>query len=503
MSLTRSLRRLALAAPLSCGAASTPSPPAASAVPPAAESAPAPTPPDAPTGRLQVDVGYHKLDNGLKVVLSRDTAAPIATIAVYYNIGFRTEPMNRTGFAHLFEHMMFQGSQNLGKMAFMRLVNAHGGVLDGATRSDFTKYFEVVPVNTVETILWAEADRMRGLAITQENLTNQQSVVKNEVKSNVLNTPYGGFPWLDVPQVANENWYNAHNFYGEFKDIDATTLEEVKAFFDTYYAPNNAVVVVVGDIDPAQTLSWIQRYFGGIPGAPQPKRPDVAEPRQEKEKRASKTDALAPRPALAVAYHVPPRNTPEYYAMGLLNVILLQGKDSRLYQALVQRRGLTGSVSGGINVELGHMFNVKGPTLWTAYLIHDADKPTDTILSAIDEEIERLRREPVDRATLELALIKVRSSLYDTVGATYGIGRADLLACFALLDDDPRRINQIEDGFARVTPELLLATAREYLRPTNRTVLTVVPGATAEPDAGGAPGDREAEPLGPKKKTGK
>ena len=170
----------------------------------------------------------------------------MAVVAVYYNIGFRIEPRDRTGFAHLFEHMMFQGSENLGKMEFIKLVQSNGGVLNGSTRFDFTNYFEVVPSHALETALWAEADRMKGLAITGDNLKNQQEVVKNEVKVNVLNQPYGGFPWLDLPQYANTNWYNAHNFYGDLKDLDAATLEDVRSFFKTFYAPNNAVLVVVG-----------------------------------------------------------------------------------------------------------------------------------------------------------------------------------------------------------------------------------------------------------------
>ena len=219
------------------------------------------------TSSFQVPVEYRKLPNGLKVVLSRDTTAPIAVVAVYYNIGFRIEPKDRTGFAHLFEHMMFQGSQNLGKMEFIKLVQSNGGILNGSTRFDFTNYFEVIPSNALETALWAEADRMKGLAINADNLKNQQEVVKNEVKVNVLNRPYGGFPWLDLPQYANANWYNAHNFYGDLKDLDAATLEDVSQFFKTFYAPNNAVLVVVGDFEPAATNQWIDRYFSAIPAS--------------------------------------------------------------------------------------------------------------------------------------------------------------------------------------------------------------------------------------------
>jgi len=218
----------------------------------AATAAAGTAPPESPsTGpAYQVDVEYSKLPNGLKVVLSRDTTAPVAVVAVYYNIGFRIEPKDRTGFAHLFEHMMFQGSENLGKMEFIKLVNSNGGTLNGSTRFDFTNYFEVVPSHALEAALWAEADRMKGLAITGENLKNQQEVVKNEVRVNVLNQPYGGFPWLDMPQYANTNWFNSHNFYGDLKDLDSATLEDVSKFFKTFYAPNNAALVVVGDFIP-------------------------------------------------------------------------------------------------------------------------------------------------------------------------------------------------------------------------------------------------------------
>jgi predicted Zn-dependent peptidase len=195
---------------------------------------------------FKVPVEYYTLDNGLKVILSQDKTSPTAIVAVYYNIGFRIEPKDRTGFAHLFEHMMFQGSQNMGKMEFIKLVQENGGVLNGSTRFDFTNYFEIVPSHKLETMLWAEADRMRGLDITQENLTNQQGVVKNEVKVNVLNQPYGGFPWLDMPQHANTNWYNAHNFYGDLEDLDAANLEDVARFFETYYAPQQCGIIRSG-----------------------------------------------------------------------------------------------------------------------------------------------------------------------------------------------------------------------------------------------------------------
>ncbi len=434
--------------------------------------------PSGEAGRLQVPIEYYTLKNGLKVVLSRDTTSPTVAVAVYYNIGFRNEPRDRTGFAHLFEHMMFQGSENLGKMEFIRLVQSNGGLLNGSTRFDFTNYFQVVPSHVVETVLWAEADRMRSLTIDAENLKNQQEVVKSEVRVNVLNQPYGSFPWIDLPMAANENWHNAHNFYGDLEHLDAATLEDVRAFFKTYYAPNNAVLVLSGDIEAAPARGWVEQYFGPIPAATLPPPPDLSEPRQEKEKRAGRTDALATRPALGIAYHVPPRFTPEWYAFGLIDQALAQGRDSLLYDELVRKRALTGSIDAGINFGLGSMFDYSGPMLWIASVIHDETTTSDALVAAIDEVVGTLQRDGLDTATLDRARVKVRSQLYAQTESFAGFGRANLLASFALFDDDPGRINELEAEFAKVTPELIKRTAAEYLRSTNRTVYVVTPGKT-------------------------
>ncbi len=423
--------------------------------------------------KFEVPVTYYTLDNGLKVILSEDTTSPTAIVAVYYNIGFRNEPRDRTGFAHLFEHMMFQGSDNLGKMEFIKLVQENGGILNGSTRFDFTNYFEIIPSHKLETMLWAEADRMKGLSITQENLTNQQGVVKNEVKVNVLNQPYGGFPWLDMPQYANENWYNAHNFYGDLEDLDAASLEDVASFFDTFYAPNNAAISVVGDIDVEQTKAWIETYFGSIPAATLPPTPDISEPRQEEEKYFVKNDSLANKPALALAYHMPERNTPEYYAMGLLDQILIQGDNSLLVQKLENEKGFTSDVAGGINY-LGSMFNYKGPMLWMYDFTFDDAESKEAILNAIDEVMTGLKGQ-IDQKMLDQAVVKIRSQLYDDIGGTFGLGRADLLCSFALFDDNPARINTLEAEFKKIDVETVQRTIDTFLRASNRTVLEVNP----------------------------
>jgi len=437
---------------------------------------------------FRVPVVYYKLPNGLRVVLSPDHTAPTVVTALYYRIGFRVEPKDRTGFAHLFEHMMFQGSRNLGKMEFIKLVQQNGGMLNGSTRFDFTNYFEVLPSNKLETALWAEADRMKGLAITDENLKNQQGVVGNEVKVAVLNRPYGGFPWLYMPQYANTNWYNAHNFYGDLKDIQAATLEDVQKFFKTYYAPNNAALAVVGDFEPEAAKAIVEKYFAQIPKSDLPPQPDLTEPRQETEITATRKDALANRPGLAFGYHMPARNTPEYFAMGLLDQMLVQGDDSLLYEEVVKKRGYAGEISGGINVDLGNMFDYNGPMLWTAYLIHDPNVTDAQIMGAVDDVMDRLQATPVDRSLLDRNITKMRAGLYDEMTQLGGFGRANLLDCFALFDDDPAKINALDMNFGSVTPELIEQTARDYLRKTNRTVLMVEPGApqSAKPASAGA-----------------
>jgi len=434
----------------------------------------------APTAStFTVPITYYKLPNGLKVALSRDTTAPLVVVAVYYNIGFRIEPKNRTGFAHLFEHLMFEGSKNLPKGEFDKLIEGNGGLSNGSTRFDFTNYYEVVPSHVLEEMLWGEADRMKNLALTAENLKNQQGVVGNEVKVNVLNQPYGGFPWLDMPQYANKNWFNAHNFYGELGDIEAATLKDAIDFSHTFYAPNNAAIALVGDFDEAQVKKWIDKYFSDIPQSKLPPKPDLTEPRQTEEQRFSKTDKLASKPALAVAYHMPDRGAKEHYAMVLLDQILLQGEDSLLTQELVKKLGYTDSVGGGINL-LGNQFNYQGPMLWMANLIHDANVKPDQILSAMDSVIQNVREHPVTQDQLNRALVKFRANFYQGLTQFGGLGRADLMASFALFDDNPAPINDLETNLRSVTPDLIQKTAQEFLRNTNRTILTIVPGAAKE-----------------------
>ena len=261
-------------------------------------------------------------------------------------------------------------------------------------------------------------------------------------------------------------------------DLDAASLDDVASFFQQFYAPNNAALAIVGDFEYDEALAMVEEHFADIPRSPDEiVLPDISEPRQEAEKRGSRVDPLANRPAFSFAYHVPERLTPEWYAMGLIDQILVQGDDSLLHQSLVNEEGITSGINGGINFGLGNMLNYKGPMLWLGYFLHDADVSEEKIVGVIDAAVRTLQDKPVDAQTLERAKIKWRSDFYDNLSQFFGFGRADLLAALALFDDKPSRINEFEAEIMKVTPEQIQQTAKAYLRTTNRTIFTLEAGA--------------------------
>ena len=439
---------------------------------------PAPAPPPATASQsLQIPFAYRTLPNGLRVVVAPDRTIPLATVAMYYGVGLRLEPRERTGFAHLFEHLMFDGSRNLPKGAMDELVSDAGGGAGGSTRFDFTDYYSTVQSNAVEMLLWAEADRMKGLELNEAILATEKDIVKNEVRVNVLNTPYGEFPWIDVPMAANVNWHNAHNFYGDLADLEAATLDDVRAFFKSWYSPNNAVLAVTGDVDPDQVMAWAEKHFGPIPRQPDPPALDISEPRQTEERRKSRVAPRAQRPGLAVAWHAPDPSSSDYVTMVVLDQILGAGQDSLLFETLVQQKGLTGELESGLN-PFGSPFTLKGPALYTVSLFHDTSTSRDAILAALDAPVQRLRTQDVDAQTLARAKVKARAAFYADLEDGYGLGRALLLGTSALFWNDPGRVTRIEREIEAVTPAMIRRVAEEYLRTTNRTVFAV--------DAGGA-----------------
>lgn len=421
--------------------------------------------------RLLIPVEHTKLANGLRVVVSPDRSAPVVTIGVYYQIGFRLEPRGRSGFAHLFEHMMFQGSENAGKMEHIRLINSSGGLLNGTTNYDITNYFEVVPSNALERVLWLEADRMRALKVDEENLRNQRDVVKEEVRVNVMNQPYGGFPWLDLPPVAFRNWPNAHNFYGDFADLDAATLEDVRSFFHTYYAPNNAVLLMVGDLDAAEAFALAKRYFEDIPAQALPPPADVSEPPQEEERRGEVEEKFGPLPAIAIGYTLPPRGSNEWYAAGIVDRVLHGGRAGRVYRRLVLEDQIAVDSDGGAEI-----FETNGPTQMVTRIFHKPEYTADATIAVYDQIIKQVRDEGVVPEEVEQVKVKFRADYYSMLEGGMGshmprFGLMHYLACFTLFDGDPGRVNTVLDGFLRVTPQEAQAMAAKYLVPKNRAIL--------------------------------
>jgi predicted Zn-dependent peptidase len=432
----------------------------------------------APTMSAQtfsVPVVYKKLPNGLRVVISENHAAPVVVVELMYRIGFRIEPKGRTGFAHLFEHLMFQGSEHVGKFEHVRIVNENGGTLNGSTRFDHTNYFEVMPSNALELAMWLEADRMRSLKITPEALKNQQDVVSEEVRVNVLNQPYGAFEWLGLPQKANTNWYNAHNFYGDLAELEAANLDDVKKFYDTYYAPNNAVLVVSGDTTPDEVMKLAEKHFGAIPQRPLPARPDIKEPPQTEEKSFTESDKLARTPAVAFGYHLPERMTKDFFALSLLDPLLVSDESAKMYQALIKENQIASDVSGGFNL-LGNNFDYNGPMLYTFRVDYRPDLRGADVLKVVDKVISAIQEHGITEDELKQAKVNFRSSFLENLESQAGFGRADLLAALALYDDDPNRINTILTDLDKVTTADVQQAAKKYLVPTNRTSIDRRPG---------------------------
>lgn len=430
---------------------------------------------------VNVPVVYYKLPNGLRVVISEDHVAPVVTVGVYYNVGFRVEPKGRTGFAHLFEHMMFQGSANVKKFEHAKFVEANGGNLNGHTDFDYTNYFETLPSNRVELGLWLESDRMRSLDVSEENLKNQQNVVSEEIRVNVLNQPYQLFEWIDLWQNAFTNWNNSHNGYGDLVDVNAATIADVRNFFKTYYAPNNAVLTVVGDVDVAEVKRMVDKHFSNIPAQPAPPKPDLTEPPQTKEKKVVQTDKLANLPALATGYHIPAQNSPDFPAMALLAQIL-QGDDSaRWFQRLVKDKELTIDLTGGLNY-FGNEFDYNGPMIMTTRTTYKPGNKAEDVVREMDAVIAELGRQGVTEKELADAKVRFKSNFYNQLESTFG--KTHLLSVLALFRDDPNQINSLLQPFEKVTTAQIKTVAAKYLVAANRTVIDRVPEAKTDTKAG-------------------
>ena len=461
-------------------------------MPPRSRTTSAPPSADAPTGggrprraatsgpvrlakgaRPDYAVERFSLDNGLRVVLSPDATSPVVAVAVYYDVGMRSEPQGRTGFAHLFEHMMFQGSASLGKTEHFTYVQGNGGTLNGSTHVDYTNYYEVMPSAATELALFLEADRMRSVAVTQDNLDNQIAVVQNEIRVNVLNRPYGGFPWLMPPPVLFDDFANSHNGYGDFVDLESSTLEDAQAFFDRYYAPGNAVLTVAGDLDVAQVTGWVEQHFGDIPARPVPERPSFAEPWPTSERREVAHDRLAPTPAVAMAWRVPdPADLAGYLPYVVLAEVLTDGDASRLQERMLLEDRSATSISGYLGL-LGDPLDARDPTPFLLEVHHPSETSLDTVVATVDEEIARLARDGLELPELDRTVARMTARYLREVDSV--LGRATTMSVFEQQRDRAELVNELPDLLRQVVPEQVRAAAAT-LTPSTRALLELRPG---------------------------
>jgi predicted Zn-dependent peptidase len=423
----------------------------------------------------QIKFTDYRLANGLRVVLSVDRSAPVVAVAVVYNVGSRNEREGRTGFAHLFEHMMFQGSQNVGKGEHMLLVQDNGGTMNGTTNQDRTNYFETVPSNQLELALFLESDRMRSLDISQANLDNQRAVVQEEKRQSYDNQPYGALGET-VDALAYTSFAYRHTTIGSMADLNAATLDDVRSFFKTYYAPNNACVAVVGDFSEADAKRKIERYFGSISRQPDPPPVDVAEQPIEGEKRKVLSDPLARLPRWEAAYKTVPGNDPDFESLSMLGTILSSGRTSRLYNAIVDKRIALSAQAG--------VFSSRGPALFSFSATLPPGGDVKPLEAAIDAEIARIQTQGVTDEEVRRAKTQARARMIVGFGGGRGggggglqsvLGRAQALAQNAVFWNDPGRANTQLQRIEKLTADDVKRVANKYLDRGHRVVVIVYP----------------------------
>ncbi|HKC25353.1 MAG TPA: pitrilysin family protein [Thermoanaerobaculia bacterium] len=410
-----------------------------------------------------------KLANGLTVVVSEDHSAPTFGLCLAYRIGFRLEPKGRTGFAHLFEHMMFEGTPVSSKGTLDRVIEGGGGILNGSTRYDYTNYIETAPVSALDAILWLEADRLKTLDFSEKNLDNQREVVKEEIRVNVKNKPYGLFFWTDLAGKAFDKWENAHDGYGSFEDLDAAKIGDVEKFFETYYAPNNAVLAIVGDVTPAEVFAKAEKYFGQIPSRKTPPRPDVSEGPNTAERTLEETDPLARVPAVAVGWKMPARGSKDHAAAAVLADLLVGGDASRFYQGLVKGKELLLQVQGGINWPLDSPWDSDGPSLLTVFALYKPTTSAKAVVAAMNEEVEKVAKGSVPAEELARTKTKMVSDLYSTLELP--LNRATSLCLAQMFTGDAGSLNELPAKIEAVTAADVSRVAATYLDAKNRTVV--------------------------------
>jgi zinc protease len=408
-----------------------------------------------------------KLANGLRVIVAEDHNAPVFSIVVHYLVGSKDERKGRTGFAHLFEHMMFKGSENVGPGEHFMQVFTAGGSMNGTTDKDRTLYYETLPANQLDLGIFLEADRMRSLAITKDNLDNQRNAVQEERRLGVDNQPYGRtFELID--QLAYDNPAYEHSVIGSMDDLNAASVEDVASFFKTYYAPNNAVLAIVGDVDSKTAIDKVRRAFETIPAQAPPPKIDLTEPKQAGERRQQLDDPLARLARLDIVYKVPPRLTADDDAIQVLATVLSSGRSSRLYQKIVRELQLAPNVNAGRD-------SAAGPGLFRVSATLVPGKTVESLEAAVYQEIDRVKNGPIEDWEIEKARNNAKRAVVG--GLTSSLQRAMQLAAFAGTFGDVNLINQRVDRIMKVTAADVQRAARTFLVTENRTVVVTTPKA--------------------------
>lgn len=429
-----------------------------------AAKAPAKTAADSKKPLIPVHADF-KLENGLRVVFSEDHSVPVVAVAILYDVGARNEKKGRSGFAHLFEHMMFEGSENVGKTEHFKYVESAGGSLNGSTHPDFTNYFEKLPSNQAELALWLESDRMRSLKLTPENFQNQLETVKEEKRLNYDNQPYVPAS-IKFDEMLFDNWANGHPTIGYFKDLEESSLDDVRAFFKTYYAPNNAVLVVVGDFNSKDMKPLVEKYFASIPRQEAPPKPDVAEAPMSKSKYAKVEDKHANLPAFWIGWRAPGRREPDYYVLGVIEKLLSAGESSRLYQRMVKGEKIALKADAGYDER-------RGPSGFEAFIVLKPGNTPERARQVLFEELDNLKNKPVAPEELEKAKNQILRTLFANAHTSLqrSLGRAEHLGEYTLFFGDPKLIDKDLEAYMNVSAKDIQRVAKSMF---NKDIVCIV-----------------------------
>jgi predicted Zn-dependent peptidase len=407
-----------------------------------------------------------QLQNGFQVIMMKNHRTPIVAVDLWYKVGSKNEKPGKSGFAHLFEHMMFEGSENVGKAEHMRMINDVGGMVNGSTTQDRTNYWEIVPANQLELALWLEADRMRSLRITQENFENQRSTVKEERRLRIDNQAYMRVLYELKDEVAYSNFAYKHSVIGSMEDLDRATLEDVRGFHELYYRPNNAILTIVGDFQMQPALALVRKYFEEIPAGPSIPIIDLTESQNDDEIRINYQDQFAPFPAIAVSFKIPERKHPDFYALEILEKIFFDGESSRFYSRLVEQDQLALHVFGGQDGKFG-------PGLFFIFAqLHPGKKFTE-MENTIFQEYEKIYHEQITDDELSKAKNKINSDFISQQESVRSL--ADLFCYHAMLYDDPKQFYKEMALFEEVSAADVQEVAQKYFTSTNRSVIEIYP----------------------------